>query len=57
MWQKGVKWWGCFSLIHELDIIQWLFALPLDVYASMGAPSNLGIEAEDNDCSIQVREY
>ena len=37
-----------FSLIHELDIIQWLFALPLDVYASIGAPSNLGIEAEDN---------
>lgn len=36
-----------FGLTHELDLIQWLFGIPLEVYAVQGAPSKLEVDAED----------
>lgn len=36
-----------FGLSHELDLIQWLFGVPLEVYALEGAPSKLEMDVED----------
>lgn len=37
-----------FSLIHEMDLIQWFFGLPSEVYAIKGAQSKLQMDVEDN---------
>jgi predicted dehydrogenase len=36
-----------FGLSHELDLIQWLFGVPLEVYALEGARSKLEMDVED----------
>ncbi|MDD5015777.1 MAG: Gfo/Idh/MocA family oxidoreductase, partial [Atribacterota bacterium] len=36
-----------FGLIHELDLIQWLFGVPVEVFAVKGAPSKLEVDVED----------
>ena len=41
-----------FCLIHELDLIQWFFGLPISVYAIKGAQSNLEVDIEDNIAAI-----
>ena len=41
-----------FSLIHELDLIQWFFGLPISVYSVKGGPSKLKIDADDNISAI-----
>jgi len=36
-----------FGLSHELDLIQWLFGIPLEVYALAGAPSKIEVDVDD----------
>ena len=46
-----------FCLIHELDLIQWFFGLPISVYAIEGSTSNLKMDVEDNVSAIFKCEY
>jgi len=41
-----------FCLIHELDIIQWFFGLPNDVYATEGVEKILNLDVDENVFAI-----